>query len=232
MATSACRMTARISSSQSMSRISATSIGSASTPPPPPNMFAPVAAHEASSSCSRRANQNGAGVSAPAAPSDSSPRSSPCWRALPASSASWQRHFTNRRRRNTMAKTQIMSPKLRQPTGVFSHATAIEATGRFVFVSGMTARRPDGSIAGIGDITEQTRQVCENVKSAVEAAGGTMDDICRVDVYVRNMEHFDAIHKVRREYFKAPAPASTMVEVCKMTSPDYLIEINAIAVVE
>jgi len=49
-------------------------------------------------------------------------------------------------------------------------------------------------------------------------------------VYVRNMEHFEAIHKVRREYFKAPAPASTMVEVTKMVHPDYLIEINAIAV--
>ena len=96
---------------------------------------------------------------------------------------------------------------------------------------GMVARRLDGSIAGIGDISAQTRQVCENVKAAVEAAGGTMDDICRVDVYVRNMEHFDQIHKVRREFFKPPAPASTMVEICKMTSPDYLIEINAIAVI-
>jgi 2-iminobutanoate/2-iminopropanoate deaminase len=130
-----------------------------------------------------------------------------------------------------MAKTQIMSPKLRQPTGVFSHATVIEATGRFVFISGMTARKPDGSIAGVGDITEQTRQVCENIKAAVEAAGGTMDDICRVDVYVRNMEQFDTIHKVRREYFKPPLPASTMVEIVKMTHPDYLIEMNAIAVV-
>src|SRR4029077_3914249 len=98
-------------------------------------------------------------------------------------------------------------------------------------ISGMTARRADGSIAGVGDIEAQTRQVCENVKAAVEQAGGTMDDICRVDVYVRNMEHFDLIHKVRREYFQAPAPASTMVEVTKMTSPDYLIEINAIAVI-
>ena len=130
-----------------------------------------------------------------------------------------------------MPKVQIKSPKLRQPTGVFSHATMIEATGRLVFISGMTARRLDGSIAGVGDITEQTRQVLENIKAAVEGAGGTMDDICRVDVYVRNMEHFDQIHKVRREYFKAPAPASTMVEVCKMTSPDYLIEMSAIAVV-
>jgi enamine deaminase RidA (YjgF/YER057c/UK114 family) len=129
-----------------------------------------------------------------------------------------------------MPKTQISSPKLRQPNGIFSQATAIEASGRLVFISGMTARRADGSIAGIGDITEQTKQVCENVKAAVEAAGGTLDDVCRVDVYVRNMEHFEAIHKVRAQYFKPPLPASTMVEVTKMTSPDYLIEISAIAV--
>jgi enamine deaminase RidA (YjgF/YER057c/UK114 family) len=130
-----------------------------------------------------------------------------------------------------MPKTQIISPKLRQPSGHFSHATMVAARGRLVFISGMTARRADGTIAGVGDIEAQTRQVCDNVKAAVEQAGGTMDDICRVDVYVRNMEHFDLIHKVRRDYFKAPAPASTMVEVAKMTSPDYLIEMSAIAVI-
>ena len=130
-----------------------------------------------------------------------------------------------------MPKTQIVSEKIRQPSGHFSQAITIEARGRLVFISGMTARCADGSIAGIGDIEAQTRQVCENIKSAVKQAGGTMDDICRVDVYVRNMEHFDRIHKVRREYFQPPAPASTMVEVCKMTSPEYLIEMSAIAVV-
>ena len=130
-----------------------------------------------------------------------------------------------------MAKQQVTTSKVREPVGHFSQAIAIEAKGRLVFISGMTARCPDGTIAGIGDVEAQTRQVCENLKSAVEAAGGTMEDICRVDVYVRNIEHFDKIHKVRREYFKAPAPASTMVEVTKMVSPEYLIEINAIAVI-
>jgi len=130
-----------------------------------------------------------------------------------------------------MAKQQVTTSKVREPMGHFSQAIAIEAKGRLVFISGMTARCPDGTIAGIGDVEAQTRQVCENLKSAVEAAGGTMEDICRVDVYVRNIEHFEKIHKVRREYFKAPAPASTMVEVTKMVSPEYLIEINAIAVI-
>ena len=130
-----------------------------------------------------------------------------------------------------MPRKQVQSDKISKPNGHFSQATMIEARGRLVFISGMTSRRPDGTIAGIGDIEAQTKQVCENVKAAVEAAGGTMDDICRVDVYVRNMEHFEKIHKVRREYFKSPPPASTMVEIVKMTSPDYLIEINAIAVI-
>ena len=130
-----------------------------------------------------------------------------------------------------MKKTQVRSDKLREPSGHFSQAIAIPAEGRIVFISGMTSRRADGTIAGVGDIEAQTRQVCENLKSAVEAAGGSLDDVCRVDVYVRNIEHFDKIHKVRREYFRAPAPASTMVEVTKMVHPDYLIEINAIAVI-
>src|SRR5919201_5108253 len=136
-----------------------------------------------------------------------------------------------RRERTRMKKEQIRTDKVREPMGHFSQAIAVEAKGKLVFISGMTARRADGSIAGIGDIEAQTRQVCENIKSAVESAGGTLDDVCRVDVYVRNIEHFDKIHKVRREYFKAPAPASTMVEVTKMVSPEYLIEINAVAVV-
>ncbi|MEX3985181.1 RidA family protein [Paraburkholderia sp. EG287A] len=127
-------------------------------------------------------------------------------------------------------KTQILTGELRKPNGHFSQATTIEASGKLVFISGMTARRPDGSIAGIGDVVTQTRQVCENLSAAVKAAGGSLDDICRVDVYVRNIEHFDRIHDVRREFFKAPLPASTMVEVSKLVSPEYLIEISAIAV--
>lgn len=127
-------------------------------------------------------------------------------------------------------KEQITTSKLAKPNGHFSQATAIEAEGKLVFISGMTARTADGSVAGIGDVEVQTRQVCENLKAAVEAAGGSLDDIVRVDVYVRNIEHFATIHKVRAEYFKEPVPASTMVEVSKMVNAEYLIEISAIAV--
>lgn len=129
-----------------------------------------------------------------------------------------------------MPKNEIISPELAVPNGHFAQATIAEAVGRLVFISGMTARNAEGGTTGVGDITAQTHQVCQNLKAAIEAAGGTLDDIARVDVYVRNMEDFDAIHAVRRQYFTGVAPASTMVEVSKFVSKDYLLEINAIGV--
>ena len=129
-----------------------------------------------------------------------------------------------------MPRQQIVSTKIGRPSGHFSQAIGVEARGRLAFISGMTSKGADGSVVGVGDIEAQTRQMCENVKAAVEAAGGTMADICRVDVYVKSMADFDVIHRVRREYFPDPPPASTMVQVSGFTHPDYLIEMNAIAV--
>jgi len=130
-----------------------------------------------------------------------------------------------------MPKQEIVSPALAVPNGHFAQATSAPAAGRLVFISGMTARNQDGGVTGVGDITAQTHQVCQNLQAAVEAAGGTLEDIVRVDVYVSDIRHFDAIHEVRRQYFTGVAPASTMVEIAKFVSPHYLIEINAIAVV-
>ncbi len=130
-----------------------------------------------------------------------------------------------------MAKQQIRSDKLAEPSGHFSQAISVPARGRLVFVSGMTARRPDGKIAGIGDVEEQARQVCENLKAALEAAGGTLDDVCRVDVYLRNVGDRERVNKVRQKYFRGPPPASTLVEVSKLASPEFLVEISAIAVI-
>jgi len=130
-----------------------------------------------------------------------------------------------------MAKQPVKSAKLAEPSGHYSQAIAVEATGRLVFVSGMTARRADGSVAGIGDIEEQTRQVCENIRAALDAAGAAMDDVVRLDVYLRNIGDRERFNKVRRQFFRAPPPASTLVEVSKLASPEYLVEISAIAVV-
>lgn len=128
-----------------------------------------------------------------------------------------------------MPKNEIRSAALAVPNGHFSQATVANG-GPLLFISGMTARNKEGSVTGVGDVQAQTHQVCQNLKVIVEEAGGTMDDICRVDVYVRNMEDFAAIHEVRAQYFTGIAPASTMVEVSKFVNKDYLIEISAIAV--
>lgn len=129
-----------------------------------------------------------------------------------------------------MPKQELVSDELATPNGHFAQATVTEARGRMVFVSGMTARGKDGGIVGVGDIAAQTHQVCRNVLAAVASAGGTVDDIVRVDVYVTDIAQFDAIHEVRRQYFTGVAPASTMVEISRFTREDYLIEMNAIAV--
>jgi len=129
-----------------------------------------------------------------------------------------------------MAKQQIKTARVPAPSAHFSQAIAIEAKGKLVFVSGMTARRPDGTVAGIGDIEEQTRQVCENIKQALEAAGARMEDVCRIDVHLRNIGDRERFNKVRLQYWPANPPASTLVEVSKLASPEYLVEITAIAV--
>jgi enamine deaminase RidA (YjgF/YER057c/UK114 family) len=94
----------------------------------------------------------------------------------------------------------------------------------------MTGRGADGSVVGAGDPEEQTRQACRNMQAILEAGGSGLGDVVRVDVYVRNIEHFEAVHRVRREFFPSPAPASTLVEVAKLVDPDMLVEITAIAV--
>jgi 2-iminobutanoate/2-iminopropanoate deaminase len=73
--------------------------------------------------------------------------------------------------------------------------------------------------------------VLENIKAALEAVNGTMDDVASVTVFVMNMDDLAAIHDVRAEYWQSNYPASTLVQVSGLTNPDYLIEINAIAIV-
>ena len=117
-----------------------------------------------------------------------------------------------------------------KPTGHWTTVTTARP-GKLVFVSGLTAKNERGEIVGVGDVRAQTRQVCENLAAAMRAAGGSLADILRVDVYIRDMNGFKDIHEIRREYFGPNPPASTMVAVAGFTHPDMLIEINAIAAV-
>jgi 2-iminobutanoate/2-iminopropanoate deaminase len=129
-----------------------------------------------------------------------------------------------------MSNKQILEPEgVMKPFGVWS-PVIVTNPGRLVFISGFTSRNEKGDVVGVGDIGAQTRQVCENLKLSMEAAGGSLKDIVAVTVFVRDITKFDDIHAVRREYFPDSAPTSTMVEVSRMVDERSLIEINAIAV--
>ena len=127
-----------------------------------------------------------------------------------------------------MPKVQIRSDKLRQPSGVFSHATAIEAKGRLVFISGMTARRLDGTMAGIGDIEAQTRQVFQNIGEILKAGGASFDAVVSATVYLADMNDFTKVNEIYATYFSAPAPARATVQVARLPK-DCKVEIQVIA---
>ena len=124
-------------------------------------------------------------------------------------------------------RREIRVPGLPEPISHFTHVVTV---GRLVFVSGCVAYGADGKIVGGSDVVAQARQVHENIKKCLTAAGATFADICKVTVFVKNMADREAINTVRKEYFGASRPASTLVEVSRFTQPDCLLEIEAVAV--
>jgi 2-iminobutanoate/2-iminopropanoate deaminase len=112
-----------------------------------------------------------------------------------------------------------------------SHFTHVVRAGRIVFVSGCVATDGDGRLVGGSDIVAQTRQVHENIKRCLTAAGATFADICKVTVFLRNIGDREKVNTVRKEYFGAARPASTLVEISRLVRDEYLIEIEATAVI-
>ena len=115
------------------------------------------------------------------------------------------------------------------PFGVWTTAMAVSDVKQFVFISGLTARDSKGDVVGEGDMAAQTRQVCENLKTAVSEAGGGLENIVSVTVYATDVTRFDEIHRERRDYFPEMPPSSAMVEVPRLVDERCLIEISAIA---
>jgi 2-iminobutanoate/2-iminopropanoate deaminase len=111
-----------------------------------------------------------------------------------------------------------------------SHFTHVVRAGRIVFVSGCVATDAQGRVVGGNDVVAQTRQVHENIKRCLAAAGATFADICKVTVFLRNINDREKVNTIRREYFGAHRPASTLVEISRLVRDDYLIEIEATAV--
>jgi enamine deaminase RidA (YjgF/YER057c/UK114 family) len=120
--------------------------------------------------------------------------------------------------------------------GVFEPATysqGIKVTGAntILFLSGQVAYAPDGSAAFRGDFKGQARGAYEAIKALVESQGGTMASIIKITTYVTDMRYRVDLAPIREEFFGKKGPASTLVEIPALAHPDWMIEIEAIAVI-
>jgi len=121
-----------------------------------------------------------------------------------------------------------MVPGMSEPVSHFTHVVRAD---RLVFVSGCVATDGNGRVVGGNDVVAQTRQTLENIKRCLAAAGATFADVCKVTVFLRNIGDREKVNTVRKEYFGAHRPASTLVEISRLVRDDYLIEIEATAVI-
>ncbi len=124
--------------------------------------------------------------------------------------------------------TLIRAQGLSEPISHYSDAVR---AGDTIYVSGQGAIDEQGNLVGRGDVVAQTRKVLDNLKLALAAAGGTLDDVTKVTVYLADVDDRPKVNEVRNEYFKDNKPASTLIEISRFAIEGMLIEIEAIAVV-
>jgi len=103
--------------------------------------------------------------------------------------------------------------------------------GKLIFISGLLARNQKAEIVGKGDMGAQIAQVGENLKSALEAAGATLANLVRTQTFTTDIDEFFRHMDVRMKYFGTALPTSTTVEVRRLSHPDFLVEVEAIAVI-
>jgi len=125
---------------------------------------------------------------------------------------------------------QRMNPAgLSTPTG-YSHVVSARG-GRTIYVSGQVAFDARGQLVGKGDLTAQTKQVFANLDTALKAAGATFNDVVKTNYYMLDASQVQVVREIRSQYFTKDLPASTLVEVRRLANPDFLIEIEVVAVV-
>lgn len=99
--------------------------------------------------------------------------------------------------------------------------------GNQFFISGMTARNDRNEIDGKGSTYEQAKVIFTKIKNLVEAAGGKMNDVIKVNIYVTDIKQREEVWKARAEFFTGEFPCSTLVQVAALATPDTWVEIEA-----
>jgi enamine deaminase RidA (YjgF/YER057c/UK114 family) len=125
---------------------------------------------------------------------------------------------------------KLCAPGVYDPPG-YSQLIKVSGARSLLFLAGQVPYATGGSVAYPGDFLAQARNVFGAVKAHVEAAGGTLNDVVKITTYVTDIRYRMDFRTVRDEFFGQRGPASTFVQVASLSHPDYMIEVEAIAVI-
>jgi reactive intermediate/imine deaminase len=128
-----------------------------------------------------------------------------------------------------MSYTTII-PTEAKPVANYKMATRMES-GRLLYIAGQVARDANGEVLGKGDIRAQARQVFQNVRNVLLAAGGDLDDLLKITTYITNIDDFPAVAEIRSSFFSGTLPASTLIVVSRLAQPELLIEVEGMAAI-
>jgi len=125
-------------------------------------------------------------------------------------------------------RIRVSSNSPYEPLIGFSRAVR---AGDTVYVSGTVAWGPDGKLVGPGDVYTQAKQAIANIEAALRQAGATLQDVVRTRVYLTDISRWEEAARAHREAFAEVRPASSLLEVSRLASPEMLVEIEAVALV-